>query len=387
MSADRLPCPPGGDPHRLVVIAVRAAGGERVPEPEAVASRHAVGDVREGRRALVRRHDQVGILAVVADHPIGRADLVTAVVVGEVEQPAEEQLVTGDRLLGERLPPAVARGALEHEAALGAHGHDERVLHHLRLHQPEHLGPEVLQAVRPAQAAARHLAAAQVHPLEARRVDEDLEARPGLGQHGDALGLELERHVRATARWELALVAPHVIGAEEARAQNRLHDGEEAAQDPVLVEAPDGVDRLADLLRQRLGAGVVTTVGVEPGVKQRHEQARDVGVGEQRPGDVGAGIGDRRLAEVAGDGADDRDLAAGHPRGQHEAVQPVVLEPPAAHVDERPLEGLLDRRQILWRAAQAEVVDPGRVAAHGGDPVWPLVDHAGAHVLEGRHHL
>ena len=57
---------------------------------------------------------------------------------------------------------AVGRRLLHHEAALGAHGHDHRVLHHLGLHEAEHLGAEVLHAVRPAQAAAA-TAAAQVH--------------------------------------------------------------------------------------------------------------------------------------------------------------------------------------------------------------------------------
>ena len=65
---DRLPGAAGGDAHRLVVVAGRAAGGERVAEPEAVVERDPVGDVGERRGALVGGHHQVGVVAVVADH-------------------------------------------------------------------------------------------------------------------------------------------------------------------------------------------------------------------------------------------------------------------------------------------------------------------------------
>ena len=72
-------------------------------------------------------------------------------VVGQVEQAADEGLVAGHDLLGQR-PRGCAGGALHHEAALRPDRHDHRVLHHLRLHQAEHLGAEVLAPVRPADA-------------------------------------------------------------------------------------------------------------------------------------------------------------------------------------------------------------------------------------------
>ena len=111
-------------------------------------------------------------------------------VVGQVEQAADERPVAGDDLVGQRL--AVRRRPLDHEAALGADGHDQRVLDHLRLHQAEDLRAEVLAAVRPAQPAAGDRAAAQVHALDARRVDEDLEARARSRQQRDPRGVELE---------------------------------------------------------------------------------------------------------------------------------------------------------------------------------------------------
>ena len=74
--------------HRLVVVAGRAARGERVAEPEAVLDRDLVGDVGERGGALVGRDDEVRVVAVVA-HDVGRRhDLAVDEVVGEVEQAA-----------------------------------------------------------------------------------------------------------------------------------------------------------------------------------------------------------------------------------------------------------------------------------------------------------
>ena len=63
VALDRLPGTPRGDRHLLVVVAGRAAGGERVAEPEAVLDRDRVRDVREGRRALVGGDDEVRVVA------------------------------------------------------------------------------------------------------------------------------------------------------------------------------------------------------------------------------------------------------------------------------------------------------------------------------------
>ena len=62
---DTLPRTARGDAHFLVVIAGRAARGERVAEPVAVFGRNAVGVIRERRRALVCGHHQIGIIGIV----------------------------------------------------------------------------------------------------------------------------------------------------------------------------------------------------------------------------------------------------------------------------------------------------------------------------------
>ena len=178
----RFPRAARGDAHRLVVVADRAAGGERIAQPEAVFGADAVRVVGERRGALVGGDDEVGIVGVVALDLRRRHDLVADAVVGDVEQAAQIVLVAGDAFFHVGVAIRRRRRALQHEAALGAHRHDHDVLHHLRLHEAQHLGAEILRPVRPAQAAARDAAAAQVHALEARRVDEDLEHRLRLGQ-------------------------------------------------------------------------------------------------------------------------------------------------------------------------------------------------------------
>ena len=184
MALDRFPGSARGDRHLLVVVAGGAARGERVAEPEAVLDRDLVRDVREGRRALVCGDDQVWIVLVVT-HDVGRRhDLASPDRVGHVEQAAHERPVALDDLREQRGPVASGGGPLDDEPALGADRDDHGVLDRLGLHQPEDLGPEVLATVGPADSAAGDLSAAEVHRLDARRVDEDLEHRPRLGQVG-----------------------------------------------------------------------------------------------------------------------------------------------------------------------------------------------------------
>ena len=88
---DGLPGAAGGDAHALVVVAGRAAGGEGVAEPEVVRLGDPVGDVREGRGALVGGDDEVGVVLVVPDDVGRRHDLAGHHVVGDVEQRRDER--------------------------------------------------------------------------------------------------------------------------------------------------------------------------------------------------------------------------------------------------------------------------------------------------------
>jgi hypothetical protein len=115
VEAERPEVPPhrdpgatGGDSHRLVVVALGAAGGERVAEPEPVVVGDRVGDVGEPRGALVGGDDEIRVVAVVPDHARRRHDLTVDHVVGEIEQPADERAVAGSDL-GLELVPARGR--------------------------------------------------------------------------------------------------------------------------------------------------------------------------------------------------------------------------------------------------------------------------------------
>ena len=210
VAAHRLPGAPGRDPHLLVVVAHGATRGESVAEPEAVLGREAVGDVREGRRALVRRHHEVRVVIVVAHH-VGRGDdLVAGDVVRYVEHAPDQGLVAGDDLLLQGFASSFCRRAFHDEAALRPDGDYHGVLHRLGLHEAEDLGPEVLAPVGPADAAAGDRAAAQVYALGARGVDEDLEAGQRQREARNLRRVELEGEVqlRLALRRALVIVRP-----------------------------------------------------------------------------------------------------------------------------------------------------------------------------------
>src|SRR5690606_29902614 len=148
-------------------------------------------------------------------------DAVAFDVVGHVEEPPDEGLVAFDDLGADRVTVAF-RELLADESAFRAVRHDDRVLDLLGLHQAEYLGPEVLAAVRPANAAARAAHRAQMHALDSLRVDEALEHRPRRRELGELRWVELERQI------PLRLAAGVL---KEVRAQGRLDRGRESAQD------------------------------------------------------------------------------------------------------------------------------------------------------------
>ena len=79
------------------------------------------------------------------------------------------------------------------EAALGAHRHDHGVLDLLRLDQAQNFGAEILAPVGPADAAARHLAEAQMHAFHLGRIDENFAPGARRGQFVQLGGIELDR--------------------------------------------------------------------------------------------------------------------------------------------------------------------------------------------------
>ena len=293
----------------------------------------------ERRGPLVGRDHQIGVVPVVAHHPRGRDHRRCGQVVGHVEQAADENPVARDPLLLDRLAPGVHGKLLGHEAALRADRHDYRVLDLLGLREPQHLGAEVLAPVRPADAAAGDGAAAQVHALHPRRIDEDLVLRPRLGQLRNPVRVELERDVR--------LQRPALAALEAVRAQRRADDADVAAQDAVLVEVGHLVERRLDpghdlqlrveLLDGRVLRGLrvlrrrrlARPVGVEADEEQLHQHRGDRGDSRPAPPACTSSLNVtpawRRYLQYA---RRIDDLAPSEPRPQHQPVEAVVLDLP-----------------------------------------------------------
>ena len=169
----RLPGAAGGDAHRLVVVADRAAGGERVAEPEAVVlarrrwrcRRTSRCPCRRRRRGRSRRRRGGRRRAAAPISPSTRLSVMSS-------SAGDERLVAGDALGQPRVAVARVGQLLAEEAALRADRHDHGVLDHLRLDQAEDLGAEVVAPVGPAQAAAgdrRRSAGARPRPAASRR--------------------------------------------------------------------------------------------------------------------------------------------------------------------------------------------------------------------------
>ena len=366
----------------LVVVAGRATGCERVTEPEPVFLADGVGVIGKGRRTLVCGDDQVRVIGVVT-LDVGRwNDLVADAVVGEIEQAAQIVLVTSHALLEVGLAVGRRRRALEHEAALGTDGNDDRVLDHLRLDEAQHLGSEVLRPVRPAQPASRDLAPAEVNALEARRIDEDFEHRFGLGQAGHLGGIELER--------QEALAPARRVTAPEVRARGRLNQREVLPQDAVFGQILDGLQRRLDGANLVRGSSADTRAlgGVEAQLEQVDKLARYVGMDRQRRLDESLRQRKADLPQVFRVRAQHDDLLGGQARGDHQSVEIVVLDLAAKNATERVREHGVQRIDldlaIANRREQAEVVHPYRWSTLRRDPVWPLVEYLETHALEHR---
>ena len=145
MPPHRLPGTSCGDPQCLVVISGRSSRRERIIEPEPVLPCEFVSRVRERGRSFVRRHNEVGVIAVMTHHTFGGNHISSDPVVRDIEQTPDEDLVSSPHLVV-RWTRRVG-GLLDHEPTLCAGRHDDCVLGHLCLHQAENLCAVVLATV------------------------------------------------------------------------------------------------------------------------------------------------------------------------------------------------------------------------------------------------
>ena len=106
------------------------------------------------------------------------------------------------------------------------------------------------------------------------------------------------------------------------------HDRQEAAQDPILVEALDAVDRLLELVaRSPRRRGSSWPSGIEAGPEQLAPSDRDLGV--RRSASAPCSASENAIAAWRRYRATARitiDLAAGQPGREHQRIETVVLD-------------------------------------------------------------
>ena len=129
-----------------MVVAAGAPGGECIIEPETVFGGDGICDIREGRRAFIRRHNKIGVIVVMSDHPGWWDDGVAFEIIGNIKQSAHECLVACNGLGQTSLTVAI-RHLFDDKPSLGTDRYDNCVLDHLRLDQSQHFRPKVLGPV------------------------------------------------------------------------------------------------------------------------------------------------------------------------------------------------------------------------------------------------
>ena len=380
MALNRNPRALGGDPHRLVVVAVAAAAGESVVEPEVGLFGDGVGDIGEGRGALVRRNHEVGILSIEHHDLRGMDDLAAHDVVGDRQQRADEHLIAG-LALGQPAFSVLRRvgQALGIEPALGPGRHDHCVLDPLGLHQPEDFGAEIVAPVGPAQAAAGDRPGAQVDAFEAARVDEDLAPRQRFGQVRDERRVELEGE-RFVAR-----------GGERVGPQDRLDQRAVEPQQAVVVDRRHLAQRSAK--RAVGGVDCARAVARKGGIvargEQREQRAGRLRSVAQRIHDGGNAEAHPALAQIAEPRAQPVGVARVEPGGDDQAVERIVLGFTVEHLGNRALDrGGAGQHRVfgLTRGqCEEEIVDRGDPPAI--DQRRDFLHHPEAEVLEHRNRI
>ena len=362
---DGLPRAAGGDAHRLVVVARRAARGEGVAEPEAVLLRDRVRDVGERRRALVGRDDEVRVVVVVADDVGRRHDLAAGDRVGDVEQAAHERAVALDDLREERLAVAACGGRLTTKPPLAPTGTMTAFLTVCAF-----ISPRISVRKSSRRSDQRIPPRATLPPRRCtastpRRVDEDLGERPRLGQVGDQVGVELQREVR--------LRLPVGVGLEVVRPHDRpdRRAGSCAGCGPRRGSRPR---RSSSSISRSSARAFASVSRARSGSRRRRNSSTSLRAIAGCAASASSMYAWLKvlpdLAQVLGGRAQDHDLARRQLGREHEPVEAVVLGISAPGAREGVLEGLahgvgLELRSLL--VPEPEVVDPdGRVARAAG---------------------
>ena len=176
---------------------------------------------------------------------------------------------------------------------------------------------------------------------------------------------------------------------EPVGAERREHQVHHAAQDSVLVQRGDRIQRGFELVDEAVGVALAVQPGVEPRHEQLDERAGDVGMCGKGLRHIGVAVQRADLAQVAAVRAVQRHLAPREPGEDDEPVEPVVFDRTRQHREERVLEQVADRarRDRVRRNAEPEVLDPPARQPAGLYVVGALVVDGDTHVGEARQHF
>ena len=280
----------------------------------------ALASVGEGRGALVGGDHEIGIVAVVADDPLRRHDAFAVEIVGDVEEAARRRCgrppsPRQGRRRGRRRPA----GVFGTKPPLAPTGTITAFLTCCALTRPEHLGAEILRPVRPADAAARDPAEAQMHAFDARAVDEDLAERPrrAAGRRSvreSSLMAISSAGAPSSASWKklVRTIAPIRLAKRRMmRSSSRLS-----------TASSDGLDAPCS---RSLGGVRVGSAGGEAVMEELDQRRGDRRMAVERRPHVVLRVGDAGLAEIAREGAQKRHVAPGEAGIQHQRVVAVAL--------------------------------------------------------------
>jgi len=276
-----------GDAHLLVVKAFRASRGEGIAQPVPSIDGDLIGQIAEGRGALVGGHHQIRVVVVPGQDVVRTHHGAVHDVVGDRQQGGDERRVArpGFRDASGRLEPGEPQRI---EATLGADRHDDGILHCLSLDQIHHLGAIVLGPIGPTDTATGDLAEAQMNAFDLRRVNEDLVGRLGTAHELQPPWFDLHGE-SSTARTCPGSLG-RVVQGIEVGAHHRRDDAQVLAEHAVLVQHRDRIDGPAHLLGQFRDAGFAIYLGVLPrrelGLEQLDQRRGDRQVLVQRLGDV-----------------------------------------------------------------------------------------------------
>ncbi len=223
-----------------------------------------------------------------------------------------------------------------------------------------------------------------MHTFHSRAVDEDFPERARLRQIDDLARIHLEGEGRLRFALRVQLI--------EIRAQDGIDHVLEPAQDPVVIQAGDFLQRIVDFAFQA-GCAERAVLAVGSGIEAQVEQVHQLGcnlriIVERRP-HVVFGKPDTRLPQIFGKRSHHGNIPPGEIRGKNEAVVAVVFGPVLPDGHEQALQPFLQvGGQIDLSAAarlKRHLVQIGKSPAGRGDPVGPFVDDLETHVFQKRH--